>query len=81
MTSPELPEFLSARIAEDEAALDGDRWMAECNAKRRIVAEFEEMDELPEDERVVQLVTLWWVMECLALPYADHPDYDVAWTP
>ena len=41
VTSPELPEFLSARIAEDEAALDGDRWMAECDAKRRIVAEFE----------------------------------------
>jgi hypothetical protein len=84
-----LTEFLLARIAEDEASAtnwlrfevrDGipgnyaipDRVLAECEAKRRIVGLID-----PDRNR-------WSVrniLGTLALPYADHPDYDEGWRP
>ncbi len=98
-----LPEFLLARIAEDEAAARDlvealwpgeDRYiigglgvyppaaiipakmLAECDAKRRIVAlhtdnEFAELD-YPRLES-------WGILQLLALPYADHPDFKPEW--
>jgi hypothetical protein len=52
---------------------DPSRVLAECEAKRRIVEwcsgpTASEWHELP-------------VLAMLALPYADHPDYDEAWRP
>ena len=54
---------------------DPARVLAECEAKRRIVdwraetADREAQDVLDD------------VLQYLALPYADHPDYDEAWRP
>ena len=81
-----LAGFLAARIKEDEeavrgvrapwwwenTALDPARVLAECEAKRRIV-EHCEVDHLvasPGDPYVLQL---------LALPYADHSDWREEW--
>lgn len=51
---------------------DPARVLAECEAKRLLVAEI--LPTNPDyDPRYVQKV--------LALPYADHPDYDEAWRP
>jgi hypothetical protein len=78
-----LVDFLLARIAEDEALaapalemdpahwctagthIEPERWLAECEAKRRILEEHEHACP---------------TTQALALPYADHPDYDQAWT-
>jgi hypothetical protein len=92
-----ITEFLTARLADDERACGGgddpeswcdratgvhlgpDRALAELEAKRRIIELHPEMLE--------------WCVECaheshpcrtlraLALPFADHPDYDEAWRP
>jgi hypothetical protein len=113
-----LPEFLEARIAEDEAGprnwlearripmedrvagrvgiplqygtggvdtewvVDPARVLAECDAKRRIV-------ELHDGEAVhgcpvAPDETVWTEGPCptlrtLALPYANHPDYQPGW--
>jgi hypothetical protein len=53
-----------------------ERVLAECEAKRRIVAtctgyEWESTNARGYDE----------VLELLALPYADHPDYREEWKP
>lgn len=88
----DLAGFLLARIAEDEryathaagmmmgfeAGTDGiahiNRWrparvLAECETKRRLI-------ELGDKDS-------YWVdvLELLALPYADHPDYVEEWKP
>jgi hypothetical protein len=60
------------------------RVLAECEAKRRIVGDFtgERLDADYNDcgdECVGN--ALHWVLRALALPYADHPDYDPAWRP
>ena len=84
-----LTDFLLARIAEEEnaariaetqphAAMNITRWhpahvLADCNARRRIVAMHGELcfgnGDPAGDE----------VLEVLAQPYADHPDYDPPW--
>jgi hypothetical protein len=46
------------------------RVLAECEAKRRIVAQFQ-----PSRNGYSDLLAL------LALPYADHPDYNPEWRP
>ncbi|MCB9376995.1 MAG: hypothetical protein H6515_14165 [Microthrixaceae bacterium] len=102
-----LTDFLLARIAEDEAAVQGARIadgparvLAECEAKRRIVALVE--PEWTEDGRVAywepalmryrhardfpvldhSYIRAWEdVLRVLALPHADHPDYDDGWRP
>jgi Family of unknown function (DUF6221) len=79
-----LTEFLLARIAEDEAAvahirkdpgywyaLPWDRLLAECEAKRRIVREWGQFETYNGEG----------LMQVLALPYADHPDYLPDWKP
>jgi hypothetical protein len=115
-----LTDFLLARIAEDEddarsphwrdcGIEDGDpirtRWLAECEAKRRIVEAYLEertrRDIYQSDEArsveddgsdlmgqaqarrssAARTRGLEIAVESLALPYADHPDYDEAWRP
>ena len=56
------------------------RVLAECEAKRRIVA------ALPADpggvgEKYDYDGNAWAVLCALALPYADHDDYDASWRP
>ena len=66
---------------------DPDRVLAECEAKRRIVAEHpEQVDMIPESEgfgsvqyEVPGRRYVPEVLRLLAMPYADHPDYDEAW--
>ena len=62
-----------------------DRVLAECEAKRRIVEDFQHLDadyhvthsEFTEARQFQALVALGHV----ALPYADHPDYNPDWRP
>lgn len=100
MTAPSLAEFLLARIAEDEASIDGDwaggdgglhiistpmrdRMMAECEAKRLLVARY--VIACESDQSSGTFATVWTerhaVLAFLAMPYADHPDYDEEWKP
>jgi hypothetical protein len=51
-----------------------DRWRAECEAKRRII------DALSWDDEPWRRVRDY-LLELLALPYADHPDYRAEWKP
>lgn len=82
-----LKEFLLARISEDEAEFEGvegawavrldpaiARLKAECAVKRGIISEPFTNDRGDMDQ---------WecVLEWLALPYADHPDYRREWKP
>jgi hypothetical protein len=89
-----LTDFLLARIAEDEAAVEA-KWLrapkgapivpdaahtrvlAECEAKRRIV----EYCPSASEEGDTWDTAFWRVLQILALPYADHPDYREEWKP
>jgi hypothetical protein len=55
------------------------RVLAECEAKRRIVAMAQRFTAMPDDSGTD--IVLDDVLRLLALPYADHPDYDEAWKP
>jgi hypothetical protein len=59
--------------------IDPSRMAAECEAKRRVVAQFIEAvanyDIGPQGE----VARLTFVLRALALPYADHPDYQPEW--
>ncbi|MCW2785228.1 MAG: hypothetical protein JWP74_1745 [Marmoricola sp.] len=100
-----LTEFLLARVAEDEAVAErvylwsgaglddfdelGDRVLAECEAKRRIVEEHAPAEHNPAlcgtcvvwaDQYEASGIYLpCLTLQLLALPYADHPDYDKEW--
>jgi hypothetical protein len=54
--------------------------LAECEAKRRVVERC-----APDDRTAAQLVAVASlasdVLRLLALPYADHPDYQQEWKP
>jgi len=61
------------------------RWMAECEAKRRIV-ELHRPDvdvcvpSNPDDDAA--FYAPWCpTLQAVAVPYADHPSYDEAWRP
>lgn len=88
-----LTDFLLARIAEDEAGegwglpefgpcydcggLDRARVLAECAAKRQIVERvLAEYDDFAPPQ---SLVLCDHVIEFLATPYADRPDYRAEW--
>ena len=84
-----LTAFLLARIAEDEQRFDlefrhdpigeeeafaadaANRVLADCEAKRRIV-------EVATAHGTLQSIE---ILSLLALPYADHPDYQEDWRP
>ena len=64
------------------------RALAECEAKRRVVDRYlaqlaRQVD--PEESQLSADICAEeyadWVIPVLALPYADHPDYDEAWRP
>jgi hypothetical protein len=55
------------------------RVLAECDAKRRIIAECRAgIDAWPATDNDGHFE---WILEALALPYADHPDYQPEWRP
>ena len=56
-----------------------DRRHAECEAKRRIVERWKVLRLTPW--ATVEMRTLEYVMEWLALPYENHPDYREEWKP
>lgn len=88
-----LTEFLLARIAEDEVnwrlnatvisdedyERDVRRVLADCEAKRRIIMWHELHDEAAIRQAPSQLTQR--TLGCLALPYADHPNYCEEWRP
>ena len=99
-----LADFLLARIAEDQAdAMVGWRWkalpageyarlqarvLAECEARRRIVAELDRLGAMSTDgmrdggaNAMSMMDALEFALRALALPYADHPDYHEEWRP
>ena len=82
-----LTDFLLARIAEDQADAREHatgwwpnlwRAKAECEAKRRIV-ESVSHDYRWNKDHAGDLAQM--VLDLLALPYADHPDYREEWKP
>jgi len=89
-----IADFLLARIAKAEAywgdpllaapgALER-RMLAECESKRGIVELHSGGHECPGVGHVFWDDDASWTKACptlrlVALPYADHPDYDEAW--
>lgn len=105
-----ITEFLEARIAEDEAALERTGWfphsthgsdaigtyradcpdclgvpsrervLAECAAKREIIAMFKPEDIPREwDPEAYVAAAIEGCLLALAGVYADHPDYQAEW--
>lgn len=68
---------ISRRVLE----VDPSRLVAECEAKRRIAVEF--VDAVANYEGNLgpegEVARLTFVLRALALPYADHPDYQPEW--
>lgn len=61
---------------------DPDRVLRRCEADRRIVEQLwlyvAHPDPTSSDPSGTQAL---WIIKTLALPYADHPDYDPSWRP
>ena len=95
----DVTQFLLARIAEDYAdAMSGWRWKAlpageyerlqarvlrECEAKRRIVSQWDLTfsEESGEPLGGQGPETQWDTLRVLASVYAHHPDYREEWKP
>lgn len=84
-----LTDFLLARIAEDErigrilqrSSLGEDRQirlLADCEAKRRIVQWCGPRSH-DAPGTAASTTTARFVLASLALPYADHPDFQEEW--
>lgn len=69
----EFPYGGERRAAEHIARHDPARLLAEVEAKRRII------DRVEQHARYGGVVL--YLLAPLALPYADHPDYDESWRP
>lgn len=58
------------------------RVLAECEAKRLIVGWFQKLATMTDrDSLEIRHNELLHVLGALALPYADHPDFDESWRP
>lgn len=94
----QLPQRSPDNFSEDIAGYLGGTWgdhcaiwsplrvLAECEAKRRIVAEAKAAEDAGEAALYTAGEDARWftyesVLGLLALPYADHPDYDENWRP
>jgi hypothetical protein len=71
----------------DAPPISPERTMAECEAKRRIIELADQVENMeaslmqefggtPDDDDPSVMM-----LRALALPYADHPDYDEGWRP
>jgi hypothetical protein len=72
-----LPKYLSTKR-------DREQWLRELDVKRLLLAQYDDvgnawacLDKCPDCGFPGAL----WLLRTLALPYADHPDYDPAWSP
>jgi hypothetical protein len=87
-----LDDFLVARTTDDEnAAFAGDmddsavfskvRVLAECNARRELVADYRAAEEAftGRDGEMWHLSVLYRHLLLFALAHAKHPDFDIAW--
>ena len=72
-------EMLEAPDRAHIARHDPARVLAECDAKRRIIAD--SMGLGPDGELRFPSRQHGYPVRCLALPYADHPDYQPEWRP
>lgn len=70
-----------APLAEHIARHDPARVLAECQAKRAVVAVCWTPDPHTQPEAANGKCTECAVLYSLAQTYADHPDYDEAWRP
>lgn len=93
----DLVEFLTARLDEDEPDCRtgiasesylsdfAERLLREVKAKRQILErlypEIKNCDELIEGEWNSNPYNADTLLELLALPYADHPDFRDEWRP
>ena len=82
-----IEDFISERIYEDEQAAEtmapevAERWLLECKAKRGILLDWMTQRRRSEIDRTIPGPSPL-VLQYLALPWSDHPDYlPVAWTP
>lgn len=81
-----LTEFLLARLAEQRTECDGTGEYSGCwhlsEFAEEAVAAMKRAVELTAPEGGTHYAYGWEdVQMVLALPYADHPDYDEAWRP
>ena len=74
--------------ADHIARHDPARVLREVGAKRSLIQRYKQPEESPDLPRSfnkltagVERAVLDEVFRSLALPYADHPDYDEAWRP
>ncbi len=75
----ESPPGYAPRAEDDPLVLWARRVLVACDAKRRIVElHAEDVHECVDMVAVHEPCT---TVQLLALPYADHPDYDPAWAP
>ena len=72
----EVRGYLGSSWGEHFARHDPARVLAECEAKRRVVAWVKQWPWRAEPPSSVD-----GLLPLLALPYADHPDYDESWRP
>jgi hypothetical protein len=78
----EADVLLMARFRPDTVRERAERVLREVEAKRQIIYDYEEHDELdqiPALDHAIQARTLLKALHWLARPYADHDDYDPAW--
>jgi hypothetical protein len=88
MTRPPVTEFLLARIAEDEANIEGD-WAAgdgglhiiSTHMHDRMVAQCAAMRKIVEwSPSAPDAISEWeGALETLSSIYADHPDFKEEW--
>ncbi len=74
--------FNRRRTDQPIPPFDPKRILAECEAKRTVVATYQEAIKNAQDDRDAapgMVAALELVLKCLALPYAEHPDYQPEW--
>lgn len=80
LTSPDIE--VDALDWPSVVAVGGERFLAECEAKRRIVEMWSARFEQADHPTIGAHATgLGLAIRALAVVYADHPDYDEAWRP
>jgi hypothetical protein len=70
-----IDNFITWDMDRLTADVGATRWLADCEAKRRIVDDLGNYRQ-PHDP---DWTTAQVVLKLLALPYADHPDYREEW--
>lgn len=72
-----IPDFYEPPTRQHRAEVA--RILVECEAKRRMVALWERWEKADGHEPDYWSAPVDHMAALLALPYADHPDYDARW--